>query len=154
MNRANHLAGFAAGILFGLGLGISRAARPDTIQGFLDFFGAWDPTLAVVMGAGAATYAVFYRVARGRLRPVLATAFTLPKTDRLDARLFAGAAMFGIGWGLAGVCPGPAVTTALWSPAVFAFACALVLGIAGFELLVAPRLAVQQPALTRAGNPN
>jgi len=134
MAYAKHLVAFAAGMMFALGLGISRLLLPTTIRGFLDVTGKWDPTVAIVMGAGCATYFCFDLLARRRSRPLIAEKFTLPKQLPIDGRLIAGATLFGIGWGAAGACPGPAITGALWNHSMLAFAVACFTGVAIFEL--------------------
>jgi len=107
---ARVLSALGAGLLFGLGLAVSRMVDPAKVLGFLDITGAWDPSLALVMAGAAGTAMIGYRLALGRGRPLLAEAFQLPTRTEIDARLLAGAVIFGIGWGMAGVCPGPAVT--------------------------------------------
>ncbi|PKN55437.1 MAG: hypothetical protein CVU56_21395 [Deltaproteobacteria bacterium HGW-Deltaproteobacteria-14] len=98
----------ALGLLFGLGLGISGMTQPDKVLAFLDLTGAWDPSLALVMVAAIGAFAVVFRIARRRPAPLLGGRFPrLPK--RPDGRLLGGAALFGLGWGLAGICPGPAL---------------------------------------------
>lgn len=100
-----------AGLLFGLGLTVSGMADPAKVQNFLDPFGAWDPSLAFVMlGAIAVTFAG-YRLAFRRGRPLLADTLSLPSKTDIDVRLLAGAGLFGIGWGLSGFCPGPAIVS-------------------------------------------
>ena len=100
-----------AGLLFGLGLIVSGMADPAKVQNFLDPFGAWDPSLAFVMlGAITVTFAG-YRLAFRRGRPLLAGTLSLPSKTDIDARLLAGAGLFGIGWGLSGFCPGPAIVS-------------------------------------------
>jgi uncharacterized membrane protein YedE/YeeE len=100
-----------AGLLFGLGLIVSGMADPAKVQNFLDPFGAWDPSLAFVMlGAIAVTFAG-YRLAFRRGRPLLADTLSLPSKTDIDGRLLAGAGLFGIGWGLSGFCPGPAIVS-------------------------------------------
>jgi uncharacterized membrane protein YedE/YeeE len=100
-----------AGLLFGLGLIVSGMADPAKVQNFLDPFGAWDPSLAFVMlGAIAVTFAG-YRLAFRRGRPLLADTLSLPSKTDIDARLLVGAGLFGIGWGLSGFCPGPAIVS-------------------------------------------
>ena len=100
-----------AGLVFGLGLIVSGMADPAKVQNFLDLFGTWDPSLAFVMlGAIAVTFAG-YRLAFGRGRPLLADTLVLPNKTDIDVRLLAGAGLFGIGWGLSGFCPGPAIVS-------------------------------------------
>jgi uncharacterized membrane protein YedE/YeeE len=100
-----------AGLVFGLGLIISGMADPAKVQNFLDLFGTWDPSLAFVMlGAVAVTFAG-YRIAFGRGRPLLADKLSLPTRADIDVQLLAGAGLFGIGWGLSGFCPGPAIVS-------------------------------------------
>ena len=103
------LGAFLAGGLFGLGLVVSQMINPRRVQGFLDL-AAWDPTLMLVIVGAVCTTFVGYRLVQRRERPVLDERFHLPAAKKLDGRLIAGAAMFGAGWGLAGYCPGPALT--------------------------------------------
>jgi len=116
---------FGIGALFGIGLALSRMIDPAKVLGFLDVAGDWDPTLAFVM-LGALLVAVpAFRVTGRRHGPVLADRFYLPARRALDAKLFGGAAIFGIGWGLVGFCPGPALASlglGLWRSGVFALA--------------------------------
>lgn len=100
-----------AGLLFGLGLSLGGMTRPAVVLGFLDIFGAWDPRLVFVMAGAVLTTAIGYRLVLRRPRPLLAETFQLPATRRFDARLIGGAALFGIGWGIAGYCPGPALAS-------------------------------------------
>ena len=119
-----------AGALFGLGLAVSGMTNPAKVIGFLDFAGGWDPTLVFVMGGALLVTIPAFRLILGRPRPILAGDFALPAKSTLDARLLGGAALFGVGWGLSGFCPGPAVvalTTGL-TP-VFAFVAAMVAGM-------------------------
>lgn len=101
------------GVLFGAGLAISGMTNPAKVLAFLDVFGSWDPTLAFVMGAALAVSAAGYRVAGGRARAWLGDAFAIPTRRELDAPLLGGAALFGVGWGLVGLCPGPALANLL-----------------------------------------
>jgi len=105
----NRLLAWLAGLLFGAGLAWSGMANPHKVLGFLDVAGAWDPSLLLVMAGAMLTYAVGSRLVLRRTRPWLDERFHLPMNRRIDARLLAGAAVFGIGWGLAGYCPGPAL---------------------------------------------
>ncbi|MGH7933067.1 MAG: DUF6691 family protein [Candidatus Binataceae bacterium] len=117
---------FLSGIVFALGLGISGMTEPSKIVGFLDFAGPWDPSLAFVMIGAIAVYFVLYRVAVKRGAPLLAPSFSLPTRRDIDSRLVAGAALFGVGWGLGGFCPGPAITSLAWgSTRVVAFVVAM-----------------------------
>ncbi|SHL91536.1 DUF6691 family protein [Vreelandella subglaciescola] len=105
------LSGYIAGLLFGLGLAISGMTDPARVLGFLDVAGAWDPTLAFVLGGAVVTAFIGYRrVLRGSA-PLFAPRFQLPTRQTLDTRLLGGAALFGIGWGLSGYCPGPAIAS-------------------------------------------
>lgn len=104
------LATLVSGLLFGLGLIVSGLANPAKVLNFLDIAGSWDPSLAFTMGAAVATTAVGFLLVQKRARPLFAERFYLPDARDADARLLTGAAVFGIGWGLAGYCPGPAVT--------------------------------------------
>jgi len=105
-----------AGALFGLGLVLGGMTDPRVVQGFLDPFGAWDPRLAFVMAGGLIVSALGVWLAKRRGTPFLADHLQLPTRRNLDAHLVAGAVMFGAGWGLAGYCPGPALTSALIYP--------------------------------------
>jgi uncharacterized membrane protein YedE/YeeE len=105
------VASFASGLVFGLGLLISGMANPAKVQNFLDLAGTFDPSLILVMlGAVAVTF-VGYRLVLARPRPLFAERFALPTLKEIDARLVLGAGVFGIGWGLSGFCPGPAMTS-------------------------------------------
>jgi uncharacterized protein len=113
---------FLAGSFFGAGLTISQMVNPRKVTDFLDFFGDWDPSLAFVMGGALAVTAVGFRVLLGRPQPLFAREFHLPPSRRIDGRLLGGSALFGIGWGLAGFCPGPAVASlayGLWQSVLF-----------------------------------
>jgi uncharacterized membrane protein YedE/YeeE len=123
-------AAFGSGLVFALGLGISGMTRPVKVIGFLDFFGAWDASLAFVMIGGIAVYFVAYRWRARMTAPLLATEFALPKRADLDYRLIVGAVIFGAGWGLGGFCPGPAITSVVsGAPAVLVFVAAMVAGM-------------------------
>ena len=124
------LAGLIAGFIFGLGLCLSGLADPSVVQAFLDVAGAWNPALLFVMGAGLTVTLIGYRLVFGRGRPLLAPRFNLPTSTATDTPLISGAVIFGIGWGLAGYCPGPAVVSlASGRTEVFAFVTAMVTGM-------------------------
>lgn len=99
-----------AGGLFGAGLHLSGMTDTDKVQGFLDFFGAWDPTLAFVMGGAILPMALAWRLTRGRA-PLTGGTFPARADPRLDRKLVLGAVLFGLGWGLVGLCPGPALAS-------------------------------------------
>lgn len=123
-------AAFASGLIFGIGLCLSQMVNPVRVLGFLDVLGLWDPTLAVVMAAAVVTAFIGFRVVMNSGKPALAEFFLLPKSGSIDVPLIAGAVIFGAGWGIAGFCPGPAVTAlgALSTPALI-FLGAMILGL-------------------------
>ncbi len=119
-----------AGLIFGLGLIVSGLADPAKVQNFLDLFGTWDPSLAFVMAGAIAVTFAGYRIAFGRGRPILADAFSLPTTTVIDRPLVVGAALFGVGWGLSGFCPGPAIVSLpLMATGTLVFVPAMVIGM-------------------------
>lgn len=103
------LAALVSGALFGLGLAMAGMTDPRRVLGFLDFFGDFDPTLILVLGGAVATTTALYRFVLRRGSPMLTDAFLLPTPMHIDRRLLGGAALFGVGWGIAGYCPGPAL---------------------------------------------
>jgi hypothetical protein len=102
---------YVSGVLFAVGLGLSGMTHPSKVLAFLDFSGDWDPSLALVMGSGVLVSFVFFRLATRRGAPLLAPSFSLPAKTAVDASLLGGAALFGVGWGLGGFCPGPAIVS-------------------------------------------
>lgn len=115
-------AAFLAGALFALGLALSGMTQPIKVLGFLDFTGAWDPTLLVVMFGAVLVHLVSFRLITRRRSPLLSPQFDVPTVSAIDRRLIAGCAIFGIGWGLSGYCPGPAIVslgTGLGAPFYF-----------------------------------
>ncbi|HWP58257.1 MAG TPA: DUF6691 family protein [Candidatus Acidoferrales bacterium] len=132
------LAALGAGVLFGLGLCVSGMVNPAKVLAFLDIAGAWDPSLIVVMGGALLVALPAYRLAMGRARPLFAERFAWPTASVIDGRLIAGAALFGIGWGLVGFCPGPAIASfAFGLPKSFLFAAAMAGGAAFARLTLA-----------------
>lgn len=112
--RKVHGIALVAGSLFGAGLSISQMTDPGKVIGFLDVSGDWDPSLALVMIAALTVYGLAYWLFRPSLgKPVLATEFSIPAPGSVDRRLLAGASLFGVGWGLTGICPGPALAN-IW----------------------------------------
>jgi hypothetical protein len=106
-----HAVQFLSGLLFGAGLAISGMTSPENVRGFLDFFGRWNPALAFVMGGAVLVHALTYRWVRSRATPIFETSFAIPTRKDIDRRLVWGAALFGVGWGIGGYCPGPAITS-------------------------------------------
>jgi uncharacterized protein len=132
---------FLGGALFGIGLAIAGMTQPAKIVGFFDFFGSWDPSLAFVMLGAILVYTPVYRWAvHTWQRPIWAPAFSLPTRKDIDGRLILGSAIFGIGWGLGGYCPGPAVTSVgAGSDEAFTFGAAMLLGVGAYQLFMRSR---------------
>ena len=105
-----------SGLIFGFGLALAGMLNPSKVQGFLDIFGVWDPSLAFVMGGGIMVNAIGYYFVLKRDKPIYAEKFTLPRTTNIDKNLLIGSTIFGIGWGLAGLCPGPVISNVLLQP--------------------------------------
>ncbi|GGL57945.1 DUF6691 family protein [Wenxinia marina] len=122
--------GFLAGLVFGLGLVISGMSDPAKVLNFLDIAGTWDPSLAFVMGGATVTAFLGYRLVWRRPAPAIDARFDLPTNRRIDGRLVGGAALFGIGWGIGGFCPGPAWTALpLFAPGTLVFLPAMLAGL-------------------------
>jgi uncharacterized membrane protein YedE/YeeE len=131
---------FLAGLVFGVGLIVAGMANPAKVLGFLDVAGAWDPSLALVMGGAIAAGAGAFALMRSRTRTLLGAPVLLPVAGKIDRRLVLGSLVFGIGWGLAGICPGPALVLAGTASAKgLAFLAALLAGNALYEFLDARR---------------
>jgi len=127
---------FLAGLVFGLGLIVSGMANPAKVLGFLDLGGRWDPSLAFVMAGAIAVGAVAFAVARKRTRSLLGAAMRLPSLQSIDRRLVVGSVLFGIGWGIAGFCPGPAlVAVGMGQAKALVFVIAMLAGMGVFEWL-------------------
>ena len=125
------LASLLCGVLFGAGLLISGMTDPAKVLGFLDVLGRWDPTLAFVMGGALVVAGAGFALARRRVAPLFEDAYVLPTRRQIDRPLVVGSGLFGIGWGLVGLCPGPAVVNlASQSPRVLLFVVAMLVGMA------------------------
>jgi len=134
-------AGLIAGLIFGLGLVVSGMSNPAKVLNFLDIAGAWDPSLVFVMGGALMVTFAGYRLVQRRSAPLFARAFSLPTKRDVDARLLFGAALFGMGWGVAGYCPGPAITSStLGGWPTWAFRIAMLAG-----MFIAQRLPARSP---------
>ncbi len=144
-------AAFVAGVVFAVGLALGGMMDPAKVAGFLDVAGRWDFSLALVMGGALGTHAVLRRLILRRGAPVLAASFSNLPAAKIDARLLGGAGLFGIGWGLSGYCPGPALSSAgVGGGTVLVFCGAMLLGMGGFtalERLMAKRRESAPPQL-------
>lgn len=139
--------GALAGVVFGVGLVLSGMAQPAKVIAFLDVAGNWDPSLAFVMGGAIAVYAPLYQYITRRTTPIYTQQFIVANNQRIDAPLLTGAAIFGVGWGMAGFCPGPGIVSAGSGASTgIVFAIAMVGGMLLFELYQRARTA----AATRA----
>lgn len=133
---ARTISSFAVGLLFGLGLLLSQMVNPGKVLAFLDIYGAWDPSLAFVMAGAVLVSWLGYAFARRRGSPVFVAKLEIPTRRDLDPRLIAGAAIFGVGWGLVGLCPGPALTLLSIVPQLAGvFVLAMLAGTALFRLV-------------------
>lgn len=136
----NNLFGFVSGLVFGIGLILAGMTEPLKVKGFLDLAGAWDPSLALVMGGAIALSAVAFARARRRDRSWTGAPIEIPVNKTIDRRLVTGGVLFGIGWGIAGFCPGPALV-ALGSGVGSAgiFVAAMLLGMLVHDKFLSPR---------------
>ena len=141
------ITGLVTGFIFGLGLCLSRMTDPAVVQGFLDIAGAWDPTLLFVIGGGVAVAFVGYRYVLQRKQPLWASKFSPPPAGTVDASLLSGSAIFGVGWGLSGYCPGPAVVSlASGRRVVLLFVVAMVIGMIAVRWMRTSRFASMRAA--------
>ncbi len=130
------LTSLLAGLVFGLGLIVSGMANPAKVLGFLDLAGRWDPSLALVMAGAIAVGSVAFLLAKNRTRSLLGAAMKLPTTSHIDRRLVTGSALFGMGWGIAGFCPGPGlVALGMGESKALVFVAAMLAGMVVFEIL-------------------
>lgn len=129
-----HLISLVMGVIFGLGLCISGMVNPGKVIGFLDVTGNWDPSLALVMAGGLMVTLGSFHFQKNMKKPLCCVGFVIPAETQIDGKLVAGAALFGIGWGLGGICPGPALTAlGFGSPKIVIFLVSLVLGMTVYE---------------------
>ena len=136
------------GLLFGAGIAISGMINPAKVLNFFDVFGTWDPSLAFVMAGALVVTAIGYRFVLKRPKPVFATTFHVPTGRRIDTPLIAGAAVFGIGWGITGFCPGGAIPgLGLWESSAWVFVVSMMAGILAARSL---RIAFAQRAAQNA----
>jgi uncharacterized membrane protein YedE/YeeE len=146
-HRLQSIFALLSGSLFGLGLAVSGMANPAKVLAFLDVTGAWDPTLAFVMAGALAVTAPAFRGVLKRPEPWFAPGFALPGRTDLEARLVVGAALFGVGWGLAGFCPGPALAAMVsGNGRVYAFVAAMIAGFLLHDAWAARERAARQAA--------
>ncbi len=136
-----HVIALLSGIVFGLGLILSGMANPAKVKNFLDLAGAWDPSLVMVMAGAIAVGLVAFAVARRQGRAWVGAPIELPVNRTIDARLIGGGLLFGIGWGIAGFCPGPAlVALGRGMPEAAWFVGAMLVGMLLHDRVIAPRL--------------
>lgn len=139
------LTSLLAGLVFGLGLIISGMANPAKVLGFLDLAGAWDPSLAFVMGGAVLVGFFAFLLTKKRTVSLLGAPIRLPTAQQIDRRLIVGSVLFGVGWGLAGFCPGPGlVALGMGSLKAVAFVIAMLAGMVIFELLEKRRASAQK----------
>lgn len=137
------LTAIIAGLLFGAGLTVSDMVNPMKVLNFLDMLGAWDPTLIFVLGSALAVTAAGYAIVLRRPKPLFAESFQLPAKSGINPQLIGGAVIFGIGWGLSGFCPAPAIASLVFGlPQSFVFVAAMAIGLAIAPILMSFR----QPA--------
>lgn len=125
-----------SGLLFGAGLAVSGMADPQRVRGFLDIFGAWDPTLVFVMSGAVIVMMLAWPLQRRMLHPLLTNKFQLPSRKDVDRPLILGAIIFGVGWGIVGLCPGPALIGLVLEPlSALAFVGAMTVGMVAHRIL-------------------
>ena len=135
MSFSRAFAALVAGTLFGFGLALGGMLDPSVIRGFLDFFGAFDPRLGFVFAGAVLVSAAGYAFSRQLARPALGESFAIPAGQKIDAPLIAGSALFGVGWGMVGLCPGPAIAgLSIGIPSIFVFTVSMLAGMAAHEL--------------------
>lgn len=129
------LVSFFVGLTFAIGLGISGMTRPDIVQGFLDVFGAWDPRLMGVMVGAIGLHLFTYKLITKKSSPIYDSIFHLPSKENLDGKLVIGAVIFGLGWGWAGICPGPGIVgIASGKSAFIIFVISMIVGMKAHQI--------------------
>jgi len=145
MKLMQTLVALCTGTLFGAGLAVSGMIDPLRVRGFLDLFGAWDPTLAFVMGGAIVPMAIAWQVQKRMKRPVFSADFALPTRRDFDWKLLTGAVLFGIGWGITGLCPGPAIAGLAISPVPASiFVLAMLAGML-LQRVTGARISINEP---------
>ncbi|MBN1210774.1 MAG: YeeE/YedE family protein [Myxococcaceae bacterium] len=150
-----NISAFISGLIFAIGLGISGMTDPANVLGFLDITGDWDFRLAFVMGGAIAVHAALRPLIHKRARPLFAAQFPVITASKLDPKLLAGSALFGVGWGLGGYCPGPALTSlASGAQQLFVFVPAMLVGMYLAQVVQARRSAsAPTPSLSATPQP-
>ncbi len=120
---------FIAGGIFSSALVLSEMTKPEKVRAFLDFTGNWDPSLLFVLGSAVLTYGVIFRVVSKTPKPIFESRFEVPQNRKITPKLLIGAAIFGVGWGLSGLCPGPAFAAIFASKGIFTFVIAIMVGM-------------------------
>lgn len=152
--KLQRISEFGIGLVFGLGLVISGMTDPGKVLGFLDLAGQWDPSLAFVMSGAILVGTVAFAVARKRNTSVLGGALQLPPTRHIDRRLVLGSLLFGLGWGIAGFCPGPAIVSlGTGEPKAVVFVLAMLAGMGVFEWMEGRRATQSARLLNQVAKP-
>lgn len=153
-DRLKLLAIFATGFLFAIGLGVSGMTKPENVVGFLDVTGDWKPALAFVMGGAILVHLIAYRLVPRMKSPVLEGRFGIPTRRDVDPRLLGGAALFGMGWGLGGFCPGPGIVSlSAGSGQALTFVLAMIVGMVAMNAIDSWRARAKDVAVARGEHP-
>ncbi len=128
MNKV-YVSSFISGLIFAIGLGVAGMMNPDKVQGWLDITGKWDPSLAMVMAGGVLVTFLTYPLILKRKAPVFEKSFAIPSNNKVDKKLLTGAVLFGVGWGIGGLCPGPAIANlSTLNPGIIVFVASMLIG--------------------------
>jgi len=132
-----NISALISGVVFGVGLTVAQMTNPAKVIAFLDLFGNWDPSLALVMGGALIVTTIGYRLVTKQSQPLFSGNFDIPSNRNIDLRLITGSVLFGAGWGLVGLCPGPAIAAAfIGGLPILVFLCAMVVGFYFFEIVI------------------